>query len=125
MNPAAPSPAVAHYRETFERLRPSLRGPLEPRNAAFARFSELGFPTTRDEAWKYTSLRRLESRRFESVEATARAEPAALLPGDRIVLVNGAAVLPCPPALAGFRISTLGQAGSRDDEFLRPISGLG
>jgi hypothetical protein len=48
----------------------ALRG-LQPadrarRETAFARFFELGFPAANDEDWKYTSLRRLESRSFAS-----------------------------------------------------------
>ena len=62
------------------------------RRAALEHFVAAGFPTQRDEEWKYTNLRRLESRAFSI------AEPAALdanqpewiaVAGTRIVLVNG------------------------------------
>jgi Fe-S cluster assembly protein SufD len=118
------SPAVAHYREAFERVRPTLPGSPARRAAAMARFAELGFPGGRDEAWKYTSLRRLESRRFAPDTATAAVVdiPAALM-AHRLVLVNGASAGALPAALGGFRLSTL-QAGT-DAALLRPIAGLG
>jgi Fe-S cluster assembly protein SufD len=125
MNQPAPSPAVAHYRDAFERLRPALRGSPAGRAAAFARFSELGFPGPREEAWKYTSLRRLESRRFEPAAAATTFDPSAAIAGDRIVLLNGAVVGALPATLSGFRLSTLEQAEARADDLLRPLPGLG
>jgi Fe-S cluster assembly protein SufD len=125
----APSPAVAHYREAYERLRPSLRGSPARRAAAFARFSELGFPGPREEAWKYTSLRRLESRRFapelEAVSLTS--VPAPLLAG-RLVILNGRIASTAPARLAGFRVRTLESGVAPDDldeTALRDITGLG
>jgi Fe-S cluster assembly protein SufD len=126
MNQPAPSPVVAHYREAFDRARPALRGSPAQRAAAFARFSELGFPTQREEAWKYTSLRRLESRRFEpgAVPVAVPDVPAALQ-GERIVLLNGSAPAALPPTLGAFSVSTLEQTDTRADDLLRPIVGLG
>ncbi|HEX5649942.1 MAG TPA: Fe-S cluster assembly protein SufD [Steroidobacteraceae bacterium] len=125
----APSPAVAHYREAYERLRPSLRGSPARRAAAFARFSELGFPGPREEAWKYTSLRRLESRRFapelEAVSLTS--VPAPLLAGH-LVILNGRIASTAPARLAGFRVRTLESGVAPDDldeTALRDITGLG
>lgn len=72
---------------------------LALRRTALERFLSAGFPTQRQENWKYTNLRRLESRAF------APAEPAALdakqpewLPhtGMRMVFVNGH----CMPSLS-------------------------
>ncbi|MDQ2731094.1 MAG: Fe-S cluster assembly protein SufD [Armatimonadota bacterium] len=50
-----------HYRSQFQQLETNLngqRGSLfhQVRQDAMARFSELGFPTTRDEDWKYTNV---------------------------------------------------------------------
>ena len=59
MSAIASSPATVHYREAFARLQPQLGGTASLRVAAMQRFAELGFPGARDEAWKYTSLRRL------------------------------------------------------------------
>lgn len=66
------------------------------RSAGWAVFEREGFPTTRDEAWKYTSLRRLARRAFRldlPVEAPASADLAELLAGEldgpRLVFLNG------------------------------------
>jgi Fe-S cluster assembly protein SufD len=62
------------------------------RRAALDQFLSTGFPTQRDEAWKYTNLRRLESRSFTPAEATAldAHQPEWLTTaGTRIALVNG------------------------------------
>ena len=63
---AVTADALAHFRAEFEAARG--RGPVgvAQRAAAFERFAALGFPAPRDEAWKYTTLRRLEARRFPS-----------------------------------------------------------
>ncbi|MFQ5994431.1 MAG: Fe-S cluster assembly protein SufD [Acidiferrobacterales bacterium] len=49
------------YNEAFSRLRPTLAGDTIPwvqrtRETALSRFDEQGFPTTRDEEWKYTNV---------------------------------------------------------------------
>ncbi len=81
-----------HYRVDFERLRGELPGARVPwvrhrREAALARFAEHGFPTTRDEAWKYT----------DAGAITRRAFAPALV----------AALVPVPGALEPFRIEGL------------------
>jgi len=80
---------------------PALKRAGEPawltdhRIAALARFGELGFPTRRDEAWRFTNLRPLQEKVFTqpSVGDAARIEPLVgrRYPGaaHRIVLVNG------------------------------------
>jgi len=89
MNAVVAEP-VAHYRAAFESLRAGQGDSAAQRAAAFERFAALGFPAPREEAWKYTSLRRLESRRFPATESGGAApvlpEPLA---GHRIVVVNG------------------------------------
>ena len=73
---------------------------LKPiREAAIARFKEVGFPTTRDEDWKYTSLDRIASLNFDpasgpaAVSAISLAELLAQSFADadcaRIVFVDG------------------------------------
>lgn len=126
----APSPAVAHYREAFERVQPTLRGSPARRAAALARFAELGFPGAREEAWKYTSLRRLEARRFAPVlDAVAPTAPVpAALVAHRVVLTNGRLAAAAPAGLAGFALRTLAaEPGSTADDalLLREIAGLG
>ena len=63
MSATAATP-LAHYRAAFEAVSAGDAGTAAQRAAAFERFAALGFPGAREEAWKYTSLRRLESRRF-------------------------------------------------------------
>ncbi|MCL7715682.1 Fe-S cluster assembly protein SufD [Stenotrophomonas mori] len=53
---------------------------------------QAGLPAHRDEAWKYTSLRQLERRRFGTAPQQAAAIDTALLagiPAPRLVFVNG------------------------------------
>ncbi|HEX9206964.1 MAG TPA: Fe-S cluster assembly protein SufD [Steroidobacteraceae bacterium] len=126
MNATALSPPVTRLREEFERVQPTLRGAPALRTAAMARFTELGFPGPRDEAWKYTNLRRLESRKF--VPADAPRDTPALPPAlaaHRIVLANGQAPADLPAQAAGFAIQSLGSAAAQDEQLLRPIAGLG
>jgi Fe-S cluster assembly protein SufD len=87
---AALAEPLAHYRAAFESARAAHAGSDAQRAAAFERFAALGFPGARDEAWKYTSLRRLESRRFP-LRGEAGAPPAlpAPLAGHRLAVVDG------------------------------------
>ena len=62
MNAVVQADALAAYSAAFETMQ-ARTGPVAARATAFARFAELGFPGERDEAWKYTSLRRLAGRR--------------------------------------------------------------
>ena len=130
------TPAAQHYRDAFEQLRPGLRGSAARRSAALDRFMELGFPQAPDEAWKYTNLRRLESRRFApatpGAATTTRAHlPPGLVP-QRIVVENGYVRADLPnveaAAAAGFRMTTLavGTADERLSEaVLRCLTGGG
>jgi len=112
---------LAQYREAFEAQQTGQAFAEPQRTAAFARFAELGFPAPRDEAWKYTNLRRLQSRRFRS---PARSTPAVELPAPlapfRLPVVDG---LPrwdlCAPGTVpgGLRLRSLEQT-HRDGESL-------
>jgi Fe-S cluster assembly protein SufD len=67
------------------------------RKAAIARFAELGFPTTRDEEWKYTNVAPITRIPFQPAQRTAhtlasRALTAATIPElvcAQLVFVNG------------------------------------
>jgi Fe-S cluster assembly protein SufD len=65
------------------------------RHAALARFGEIGFPTRRMEAWRFTNLRSLERAPFlpasnEGAVAPVAVEPERFaVPTHRLVLVNG------------------------------------
>ena len=67
------TPLDRSLREGFSLLRQ--RSGVDPmpalREAAFARFAELGLPTTESEDWKYTSLAALAQMRLEPAEAKA------------------------------------------------------
>ncbi len=85
--------APERYRALFE-SRFGSDPLLEQRRAALDAFLQQGFPTQRDEAWKYTNLRRLETRAFVPSEpAPIAIDPwnAPWLAGAdlRIVFVNG------------------------------------
>src|SRR4051794_29010177 len=64
------------------------------RGEAFARFEELGFPTRRDEAWRFTNLRPLQDKPFAPATGRPKTVPALepyFFAGEtyRIVLANG------------------------------------
>ena len=83
-------PETAPYRAAF-----APAGALaEKRREAFARFETLGFPTRRDEAWRFTNLRPLQDKTFAPATGKPGAAPALepyFFAGEthRIVLVNG------------------------------------
>jgi Fe-S cluster assembly protein SufD len=90
------------YRSAFEARWQGEDELIALRRAALEQFLSAGFPTQRDEAWKYTNLRRLESRSFTPAEASAldAHQPEWLTAeGTRVVLVNGH----CLPALSSQR----------------------
>ena len=65
------------------------------RARGFARFSEVGFPTTRLESWRFTNVGPVTQRRF-AVPAPAEPEPSAIRPfelngveGPQVVCVDG------------------------------------
>ena len=70
--------------------------PAEPwlqqlRDAAFRRFAELGFPTTKNEEWRFTNVAAIARGRFAAA-VPAQADLDALAPftaGIRLVFVNG------------------------------------
>jgi Fe-S cluster assembly protein SufD len=109
---AQPSEPVARYRAAFESIKPRFGADAAQRAAAFERFAELGFPSTRDEAWKYTSLRRLESRRFAPAGEPATPALPPALAAFRIAVVDGAwhGLPGAAQAPAGLTLRTLAQA---------------
>ena len=117
-----PSPA---YGRLFEALRHELPGPGEPRARSFARFTELGFPSTRSEAWKYTDLDAL-AQTAPVAPAVAALTADALAPyrlcGDahHLVFVNGAFApeLSTTASPRGVAIRTLAEAVIEDARLL-------
>jgi Fe-S cluster assembly protein SufD len=85
-------PVIERYRQLFEARSLPNDSLTQTRRIALERFLAQGFPTQRDERWKYTNLRRLESRAF------TLSEPAPVAPdssqwlshvGQRVVFVDG------------------------------------
>jgi Fe-S cluster assembly protein SufD len=81
--------SLAHYRAAFDAVRGGDPFSAAQRAAAFEHFAALGFPAARDEAWKYTSLRRLESRRFPARDGDGTPALPPPLAGHRVVVVDG------------------------------------
>jgi Fe-S cluster assembly protein SufD len=87
---------VEAFRQAASGAQPAWLSPL--RNAALATFSELGFPTLRDEDWRFTNVAPIAALPFQpahavavnSAESKLLSEAAfAKLPGCRLVFVNG------------------------------------
>jgi Fe-S cluster assembly protein SufD len=123
------------FRKTVAKSDPSWLRPI--RTAAMARFSERGFPTTREEAWRFTSVAPIARTAFRRPEANGLGAPALTalaglrLPehrGTEVVFVNGR-LAPDLSTVAsdGIRVQGLGAAlvrdGQRVEEHLTRVSG--
>ena len=124
--PADLPPAVTAFAAARDAL-PAATGALARlRDRGWSLFSEAGLPTTRDEAWKYTSLRRIERRGFRHdlpVEAPGSRAISGLLAGGlegpRLVFLNGHYVpaLSSPDDAAdGVRIDNIAAALASDEQ---------
>jgi Fe-S cluster assembly protein SufD len=94
-------PTADAYLKQFGRFETQARQPkwlLPLRKAGFARFSELGLPTLRDEDWRFTNIAAIAKLPFKpafdpadgGVTADALKNFAfAKLPGSKLVFVNG------------------------------------
>jgi Fe-S cluster assembly protein SufD len=126
---------VDHYLSEFEALerQGALRSPswLAPvRRSAMARFAEAGFPTTRDEDWRYTNLAPLVATPFRPVRApapdglpTGTLERLALggTGSPRLVFVDGRYSprhSSRPPLPARVQLSSLAEAMTIDGELI-------
>jgi len=117
-----PVNAVEHYAAQFASFTGNGAGQApawlrETRAAAMARFAELGFPTTRQEDWRFTSVEPIAAAAFDP----ARSDAAPQHPpkrsrfgaAARLVFVNGryAEALSAPGGLpAGVRVESLAAA---------------
>ena len=87
-------PEAAPYLDAF-RARSEPDWLAAHREAALARFGERGFPSRREEAWRFNNLRLLGRDVFPPVAGDAKADPELIgryrLPGatHRLVFVNG------------------------------------
>lgn len=127
---ALKSEMVGRYLADFERAQPGLPGRSLPwlqqlRQEALERFASLGFPTARDEDWKYTSVAAIEKRTFrlaltEAPAVEARQVESFLFPKlacRLLVFVNGR-FLPGLSRLgtlpAGVTVASLAEALEQD-----------
>ncbi len=67
---------AATYLDQYQSLAPTLPGQgvdwlAAQRSAALARFTEVGFPTSRDENWRYTSTQSLTAKKFHPAADSA------------------------------------------------------
>ncbi len=102
------------------------------RRKGMARFEELGFPTTRDEEWKYTNVSPIARTPFQHAaalpgpdltpETLGQQRPAERLAANELVFVNGsfAPELSALPAGGGLRVAGLRQALAREPDRLEP-----
>ncbi|MGE0113835.1 MAG: Fe-S cluster assembly protein SufD [Steroidobacteraceae bacterium] len=92
------------------------------RQQAFATFLQRGFPTTRDELWKYTNLRRLESREFGTGQPDTACILQPTLPANayQLIFVDGhyRADKSMLPKQDGLRIRTLAELQRTDVDAL-------
>ncbi len=134
------APATNPYVDAFARLRPALAGSTVPwvqqtRDTALSRFAEQGFPTARDEEWKYTNVTPIQRHVFVPPEralvrhvTAAQLEPFLLADQacHRIVFLDGyyAADLSALGVLpAGGTVSSLAAALEREAAALQPHLG--
>jgi len=88
---------TAAYVDAFRAREPGAepRWLAARREAALEHFAALGFPTRREEAWRFTDLRPLQRAPYPPATAAGRAAPAELAPwrfageAHRVVLVDG------------------------------------
>ncbi len=93
--------------------------PAEPwlqalRDAAFRRFAELGFPTTKNEEWRFTNVAPIARARFAAaMPAPAEVETLApFTPGIRLVFVNGVLANVVPELPKGLQAGPLSEAAA-------------
>lgn len=147
MSAAQRSAALRSFEAQWLARKPDALSGLRER--ALQRFLKLGMPTTRDESWRYTSLRPLAAQSFvdapqaqagrldlERIRAASRAllgdgapgkrapgerAPGERAPGDRaLVLVNGFPLLPLPATSDAVEVRTLRELSREDPELLMP-----
>jgi len=86
-----PELVTTAYSEQATRLDGTLAGMDQLRGAAIGKFEKAGFPTARDENWRYSDIKRLRTQAFSAAQKTSSAEiPEAICEtAARLVLVNG------------------------------------
>src|SRR5262249_44727449 len=121
------------FLKQFEKLeerenQPAWLFPL--RKAGISSFAEQGFPTLKDEDWRFTNLAPLTTLPFQPAQNPASSKAGkdllagavfAKLEGSRLVFVNGhfaADLSLIKPLPAGVRVSNLAAALAKDSAFV-------
>ena len=133
---ADPRDAYAHAFSKFERQAPGSDIPWlrDLRSAAIARFREKGFPTLKDEEWKYTSVAPIARMSFHPASEVGNGVTADDLErvafrgfeGNQIVFVNGRyAPRLSTPGLSndGAQIRSLAEVLISEPELVKPHLG--
>ena len=133
---AARAEGTEPYRAEFDRLAPGRA--IEPawlqeaRRAAIERFEAIGFPSPREEDWRFTNVAPIARSAFRA----AAAAPGALAEADvraatfgeapqRVVFVDGrhAPELSSVDGSSGLRVASLRDVIAREPDTLRPLLG--
>ncbi len=131
---SAVTPLADHYAGVFADLRKALPGRQLPwleaiRERGMAAFTELGFPTTRNEQWKYTNVRQLTKHTFAPAHGAVRSTLSSGLDQSwlpdlkthRLAFIDGqyAPELSAPQGLPdGVKLSPLSLALQQSPELL-------
>jgi Fe-S cluster assembly protein SufD len=120
--------AFEHFEQAGASRQPSWLFPL--RKAGIACFAEQGFPTLRDEGWRFTNVTPIAKLPFKPVFEAAPSDltkdalnqfPFAKLPGTRLVFINGiysAALSTTPTQPNGIKVSNLAVALTTDSTLI-------
>ena len=129
------STETAPYWEQFERFEKDWRHPAwlwTLRQGGIARFAELGFPTLRDEDWRFTNVAPIARLPFKPAFAGPPEGPPAevltqftfaTLAGPRLVFVNGrfsAKLSSVAPGLGGVKLGSIAEELAGDSALLEP-----
>ncbi len=126
MTTLAPADAYADAFEAVHRTAPVSASVAELRRRAFERFTALGIPTTRDEAWRFTNVAPIANTAFTLATPAERAAAAAHVAphattgvgaGQALLFVNGSHVAPASDVSAlpaGVEVTSLADALAAD-----------
>ena len=89
--PVIQAPALKSWQAAFD-TRSDVSA---EQRAAFAEFLKQGLPTTKNDAWKYTDLRRLAMKEFRLASGSS-ATPVGLLPFENAIVFVDGALRPSP-----------------------------
>jgi Fe-S cluster assembly protein SufD len=132
--PARSGDSLEVFRASFDRFARVKSAADVPwlaalRTAAMARFTQSGFPSTRDEAWRHTNVSPLIRTTFHPAEFDLKVDDPAPLPGfagPRAVFINGrlsaerSSLASLPP---GVEIASLRELLARAPERLEGVLG--